>query len=549
MKNVIKDIAAENAVPWGTIAEKIDENFSELEGKIADAPSLPDGGSATTFSDAACREAFVARMNEKAAEIGMKNTIFSDPTGRENKSTAHDMARCLMHASGYPRLQEIWSTAEHKMSFIQPDNTIRHSTITHGLINTAFKGSYNPMGGKGGSLNKGRVMADGTTLTGYVSNMSCILQSKKNPDDYYAITTMSYYADKETAYDTKIQAIKDVMGLIESGEIESAVSRLDDVAYEGKTYRDIFINGNYAPNINGGTYTKSVNGKKSYVINSAAVDTPTIVVSEASAPNYVPPRAFAVDSAKSLNLTTAGSPDTKGSNYFAACAVSITRYTAGRLGLGVGTKDWVAKESLTDGYEVVSGVINPTATSSGSITFYIGSANNANLAGTVNNPVILNMSMFDTAPSEEQLTTMYNEFCNILREDYSGGSSGTTSPNAGYICAFKLPKYNARSYGNIELTPVYKKNASTQFYPASMTKMMTAMLTLDYVADINEKITLKQEDIDAFPTSNWYTNDILLGETITIKDVLYIMMMPSSNIATEMLSRVVGERILRSKNL
>lgn len=31
MKNVIKDLAASNAVPWGTIAEKIDENFTELE--------------------------------------------------------------------------------------------------------------------------------------------------------------------------------------------------------------------------------------------------------------------------------------------------------------------------------------------------------------------------------------------------------------------------------------------------------------------------------------------------------------------------------------
>lgn len=34
MKNNIKDLAAKNAIPWGTIAEKIDENFQELEGNI-----------------------------------------------------------------------------------------------------------------------------------------------------------------------------------------------------------------------------------------------------------------------------------------------------------------------------------------------------------------------------------------------------------------------------------------------------------------------------------------------------------------------------------
>lgn len=37
MKNKIKDLAATTPLPWGTIAEKIDENFSELEGAI---PSL-----------------------------------------------------------------------------------------------------------------------------------------------------------------------------------------------------------------------------------------------------------------------------------------------------------------------------------------------------------------------------------------------------------------------------------------------------------------------------------------------------------------------------
>lgn len=510
---------------------------------------LDNDNTSEEFSDSECRAAFVARMNEKAAEIGMKNTTYFDPTGRENKSTAHDMARCLMHASGYPRLQEIWSTASHEMSFIQPDGSVRHSTITHGLINTAFKGSYNPMGGKGGSLNKGRVMQDGTTLKEYVSNMSCILQSQKSPDDYYAITTMGYYADKATAYDTKIQAIKDVMAIIESGVTEPQGSRLDEIVYEGKTYRDIFVNGNYAPNINGGIYTKSVNGKKTYALNTAATGTCEIVTSESAADNYVPPYAFAVDHDSSVNITNKGSYDTTMSTYFAACSVNITRYAAGRLGVGVGTKDWVAVERLTDGYEVVAAVINPTATSAGNIAFYLGSSGSANLAGSVNNPVILNLNMFSTAPSEEQLIGMYNEFCDILREDYGAGESASvTSPNADYICAFKLPKYNARSYGNIELTPVYKKSANTQFYPASMTKMMTAMLTLDYVADINEMITLKQEDIDAFPTPNWYAEDILLGETVTIKDVLYIMMMPSSNIATEMLSRVVGSKILASKH-
>ena len=34
MKHIIKDLASSNAVQWGTIAEKIDENFEELENSI-----------------------------------------------------------------------------------------------------------------------------------------------------------------------------------------------------------------------------------------------------------------------------------------------------------------------------------------------------------------------------------------------------------------------------------------------------------------------------------------------------------------------------------
>lgn len=44
MKHVIKDLAAVNAVSWGTIAEKIDENFSDLENSIPESGGSGGGG-------------------------------------------------------------------------------------------------------------------------------------------------------------------------------------------------------------------------------------------------------------------------------------------------------------------------------------------------------------------------------------------------------------------------------------------------------------------------------------------------------------------------
>lgn len=42
MKNRIENIAQEQEVAWGIIAQKIDENFAEIEEKIGDVNSVLD---------------------------------------------------------------------------------------------------------------------------------------------------------------------------------------------------------------------------------------------------------------------------------------------------------------------------------------------------------------------------------------------------------------------------------------------------------------------------------------------------------------------------
>jgi D-alanyl-D-alanine carboxypeptidase len=59
-------------------------------------------------------EEFVKKMNEKAQEIGMKNTYFVDPAGYadENYSTAYDLALLGSYALQNPTLSEIVKTKE-----------------------------------------------------------------------------------------------------------------------------------------------------------------------------------------------------------------------------------------------------------------------------------------------------------------------------------------------------------------------------------------------------------------------------------------------------
>lgn len=65
----------------------------------------------------------IAAMNRKAAELGLKDTVFTDPSGlRGNESTARDMAVAFKHALADPVLAEIMGTrdvtvrATHKKS-------------------------------------------------------------------------------------------------------------------------------------------------------------------------------------------------------------------------------------------------------------------------------------------------------------------------------------------------------------------------------------------------------------------------------------------------
>jgi len=57
-------------------------------------------------------EAFVEAMNRKAESLEMNDSEFNDPTGlsSENVSTAHDLARMVAAAHGYPIIRELTTT-------------------------------------------------------------------------------------------------------------------------------------------------------------------------------------------------------------------------------------------------------------------------------------------------------------------------------------------------------------------------------------------------------------------------------------------------------
>lgn len=92
-------------------------------------------------------------------------------------------------------------------------------------------------------------------------------------------------------------------------------------------------------------------------------------------------------------------------------------------------------------------------------------------------------------------------------------------------------------------TVIFDKNADKKTAPASITKIVTCMLVLENCEDFNTPITCKRECLDGLYEQNAATVGILAGETLTVKELLYCLMLPSAADAANMLADYIGGSI------
>jgi D-alanyl-D-alanine endopeptidase (penicillin-binding protein 7) len=82
--------------------------------------------------------AFVIAMNQKAAELGMVNSHFEDPTGLtpDNVSTAEDLAKMVAAAHTYPLIREYTTSDSFK---IESEDRRRHRLLSYVNSNRLIK--------------------------------------------------------------------------------------------------------------------------------------------------------------------------------------------------------------------------------------------------------------------------------------------------------------------------------------------------------------------------------------------------------------------------
>jgi len=85
---------------------------------------------------------------------------------------------------------------------------------------------------------------------------------------------------------------------------------------------------------------------------------------------------------------------------------------------------------------------------------------------------------------------------------------------------------------------LYEKDATKKMFPASTTKIMTAILTLEN-CNLNDIATVSQNAVESIPYS-YSTANLHIGEKFSVEQLLNLLLIPSANDAAVVLAEFVG---------
>ena len=87
---------------------------------------------------------------------------------------------------------------------------------------------------------------------------------------------------------------------------------------------------------------------------------------------------------------------------------------------------------------------------------------------------------------------------------------------------------------------LYEKNADEVRAIASLTKIMTALVALENIDDLDTQVVLTSEDFEGLIEANAVTAGFTKGEVVTYRDLLYGLLLPSGADAAKALARNIA---------
>lgn len=114
---------------------------------------------------------------------------------------------------------------------------------------------------------------------------------------------------------------------------------------------------------------------------------------------------------------------------------------------------------------------------------------------------------------------------------------------------FELNSNHAILYNLNDNSVLYEKNSTDKTSIASMTKIMTGIVAIENIDNLDEKVVLTSADFKGLREANLATAGFKVGEEVTYRDLLYGLMLPSGADAAQALTRLIAGSIDNYMNL
>lgn len=92
---------------------------------------------------------------------------------------------------------------------------------------------------------------------------------------------------------------------------------------------------------------------------------------------------------------------------------------------------------------------------------------------------------------------------------------------------------------------IYSKNADKKLYPASLTKLMTALLLYENTQDLdNEQLTVSEYALNILLGTDSSVGGLIAGEVLTARQMLYVLLLKSGNDSANVIAEHVAGNIV-----
>ena len=160
-----------------------------------------------------------------------------------------------------------------------------------------------------------------------------------------------------------------------------------------------------------------------------------------------------------------------------------------------------------------------------------------------------NMISEDITASSDQPVMVINTASSVSGgETVSGGTAAGGSQQNGYdVLKVKEDDGTAASSGDVvsshailislsENRILSERDAHSQMYPASMTKIMTVLVAAEHLKNIDDTVTITAEEEDYSYSNDCSNVGFSVGEVIPVKDLFYGTILPSGADAADALA-------------